>query len=381
MTITLAQVAEWAALKPAVDLSARAKLAWRRFAPVTIDGLKIAFPAKAALAWMKATGATTMTLDLRFAESSQGVSVRGEHGNSRINLCVYVKAVPCEEPYDLYTTNGGCGGVSQRCELSDMGEPSGDDERKAANHAKRLDKAKRDAREAKMTLDKATKRANEAMDALKTPIAEAIKQARLYLSLSRARRAFEHNPTVAPGWMLPTYEETFFDIDSQASAKRVVDTRAAHAERVNSLNRAIAERDAYKPTTRWPRYFTAKDKREKPDYGYKVYGPKYDKLNEVVKDAERSLLRFLETRFDEYVATLCLSRHYANAYTRARIHLRDWSARKDDLESKVNEAKAKLDKIAPGWQLWQKDDKSSWIHEGDEATLAKARDMGAARTV
>lgn len=378
MLIPLSQALEWAAMKPPVGISARAKLAWRRFVPIELEGQRLAFPVKAALAWMRATGAESMTYD--------GMSLRGQLGGSRIALNVYAACIPCEEPYDARVTNGGGGAISEHCEWLDMtanGKTcSTPEERKEANHAKRLDKAKADLKAAKKELDKHEKQVAEAQEIVAQPLADAVKQARIYLSVLRARRAYEADPTVFPLWMPETCEREHFDCATQESVTKTHKTREIHTALVANYRAALADKDAYTPPRRWPSYYTAKDKKENPDMGMPVYGPKWDKLNQAVGERRRELARFVESQFREYVKANNWPDELGwgnvpRAYSQARQWLKKWPALQADLSSRVTEAAQRLERIEPGWQYWQKEDKASLIHASDAEGLTKARELGA----
>ncbi len=365
MTISLSQVADWAALKPPLGLSRQALLAWRRFVPIELDGERIAFPAKMVLAWLKSTGAQSVTLDAGL--------VRGDTGRSRVTFRVYESSIPCEESYSPYSTSSGGGGaIRERCEWTAMvvdGKTSSTaGERKAANHAKKLDKAKREYAVVKKELDKRTKEANDAMAIVAQPLKRAIKEARTYLSVMRARRAYENDPTIFPSWMPETCERSHFDCETQASVTKTHKTREIHAAMLAELNAAIVDRDAYKP--------------HKTRFGTPILGPKWDKLTGAIDGKRRNLLHFMESQFKEYVKANDWPDNLrfgwlVRPYSRARLLLKGWPALRDELTSKVTEARARLDKLEPGWQYWQKDDKASWVHESEADKLVKVRELGA----
>lgn len=365
MIITLAQIEEWAALKPPVGLSAKALMAWRRFAPVELDGVKVAFPAKMALAWLKSTGAKFLTIE--------GVFAKGQMGNSRVSLPVYTSSIPCEEPWSRTGTLTCAGGfIRERCEWNDMvnGDKTSStaEERKAFNFEKRLDKAKSDYVKTKRVLDEQTKRANEAKEIMAQPLDEVVKQARVYLSILRAHRASQKDPTIFPVWAPITCKREVWDGENQVFKKEIVETKTVHAELVAELNAAIEARDAYKP--------------RKTAWGTPKYGPKWDKLNEAVTHKRRELERFNDSQFEKYLEANGLPSSLRwgmapNHYSRARLFLKTWPGIHADLDSRVKEAAARLNKVEAGWEYWQKDKAASWIREGDEEKANKARALGA----
>jgi len=370
MIITFAQIEEWAALKPPVGLSAKALMAWRRFAPVELDGVKIAFPAKAAFEWLKSTGGQSLTIDDVILN---GTFVRGKVNNSRISLTAYTSAIPCEEPWNPTNTTACAGGaLRERCEWGDMVKgdktSSTPEERKAFNFAKRLEKAKGDYVKAKQKLDEQSKRANEAEETMTQPLSEAVKQARVYLSILRARRVAENNPTLFPPWMPATCERDVWDSVVQKSKTEIVETKVIHAELVVEFNAAVKARDEYKP--------------RKTPWGAPKYGPRWDKLNEVVTRKRQDLERFNDNQFGKYLEANGLPSGLRwgtipNHYSRARRFLKTWPGVYADLDSQVKEAAARLNKIEAGWEYWQKDKAASWIRESDEEQTNKARALGA----
>lgn len=366
MTILFNQILNWAKLMPPIGISPSGKLAWRNFVPVELNGVRLALPAKTALAWMESTGAKSIEL----TPQVERWFMRGQMNGSKITLRAYTSSIPCEEPYNArIACYGGGNPISERCEWTDMTvdgvTTSTADERKEAARVKRLEKAKADYAKAKKELDKREKEANEARETLAQPLAEAVRDAKTYLTALRARRAYENDPTIFPSWMPETCMRREFDLEAQASVDREHKTRALYDDLLGELNTAIAERDAYKTKDGRPRL-----------------GPKRDRLNQAIQDKRRELIRFIEGQFAEYIRAQNWPENLrwgwlVRPYSRARLTLSKWENEKEELKSRVTEARARLDKAESGWQYWQKDKLASWIHEGDEEKLTKARAMGA----
>jgi hypothetical protein len=174
-------------------------------------------------------------------------------------------------------------------------------------------------------------------------------------------------PTVAPAWLLPTCERDYFDVEAQAGATETVNTRDLYLSYIASVAFAQSALDDYKPRLSWPSYVAslaerdgisvAAWKRANPDRAFKTYGPAFDKLKETKKRATDALNRFLERCFGEYCEANNLPKDLSSSwfsaqgadicpYSRARLHLRDWPARREDLESRLHEAQAALEKAS-----------------------------------
>jgi hypothetical protein len=366
-TITFAQITEWSKLMPPIGISSKAKLAWRRFAVVELNDVRYAIPAKAALAWMKSAGAESMTFDYN--------ALRGQSGNSRIILRVYTSDIPCETPYDPVAKHANelrYGPILDRCEIADMikGDSlsSTPEDRKAEAKKKRVESAMTKVKEAKKRFEEATEQANEAQSVLdRTTLEEAVSFARKCLAARRLYRNTLENPTVAPDWLLPTCERDYFDAEAQAWATETVSTQDAYISYVASVTFAQSALDDYKPRLSWPSYVAslaseagmslAAYKKANTDKAFKTYGPAFDKLKEVKKRATDALNRFIEKCFGEYCEANNLPKNLSSSwfnaqgadicpYSRARLHLRDWPARREDLESRLNEAQAALEKAS-----------------------------------
>lgn len=113
MTIHLPTLKKWAALKPPISARSKAKLAWRRFALVRVNGQPLAVPAKDALRWARLANVTEVEL-------SNG-HVYAQSGTSRIALKCWATNIPAEKPYDpreaLHAMHSG---IRDRVELWQM---------------------------------------------------------------------------------------------------------------------------------------------------------------------------------------------------------------------------------------------------------------------
>lgn len=82
----------WSRMKPPENVRGKAKLAWRRFALVRINGRPLAVPAKAACAWLRSVPNAEVAL--------VGDTLQLSAGTSRIRLKCWAEDVPAEKPWD-----------------------------------------------------------------------------------------------------------------------------------------------------------------------------------------------------------------------------------------------------------------------------------------
>lgn len=345
----LSQVTDWAKLMPPLGISTRAKLAWRRFAVVELNGIRFALPAKGALAWLKSTGATDLTFD--------GYALRGHHGGSRIALLAYTTSVPCEESYEARAVVGGSGHgmILDRCELADMVTETATTstlaERKADAKSKRIDKTRKAEREAVDRLARATTEAEQARAVVDSmTYREAVASAKRCRAAMRDYRAGLVEPFAAPGWLPVSFASEVWDSTAQDYVSKTLETVTVWGEYVAAYRAADLALQAYKPRIQWPSYVAsladeagmslAAYKRANPDRGFPIRGPQFDKLKEAKRQAFRALESFLDSRCTAY-----LNENGHRAYSRARSHLATWEQRKADLESQAFEARNRREQL------------------------------------
>ena len=229
--------------------------------------------------------------------------------------------------------------------------------RKAIAKAKAIVKAKREENQALNELTKEIEAA-EAAQAVVISMTkkDAVKFARRCLAARRLFRNTIANPEAVITWLPATYRVEDRQIwsndkqDYETAPAFDANTSDVWKEYASNVTKARQACEEYKPRISWPSYFTAKDKKEKPEYGVKKYGPAYDKLKETEKGAISCLEYFVRARFKDYLAAQglpdCLASEFFDgqnssfrAYSRARILLSTWQQRKEDLQSRYQVAK------------------------------------------
>lgn len=178
---------------------------------------------------------------------------------------------------------------------------------------------------------------------------QAVDFAKRCRDANRAYRLALVAPFPAPAWLPPTFTENRYEWNAEtcegADVETVRDTVAAWGEHVAAYQTTESALQAYKPRIQWPSYVAslAKEaglslaayKRANPDRGFPIRGPQFDKLKEAKRVAFNRLDSFLTGRCTAY-----LTAHHYRAYSRARLLLRTWPQRRDDLESQIRESTA-----------------------------------------
>lgn len=146
-------------------------------------------------------------------------------------------------------------------------------------------------------------------------------QARAMLAARRMFRAALKNPTAAQSW-----------IPGESIENGVHHLTQDHWQLVANVASAKTWLAEYKPRTRYARW----DREKK--YGEKVFGPQFEVLKSAVRAAESALRSYLCREFRAYCAAQGLPDRLAwenlygvkelFAFTRARIAVRQWPARK-----------------------------------------------------
>jgi len=240
--------------------------------------------------------------------------------------------------------------------------------RRQVNREKAISKARKQLKDAQNQLDKHTQEATEARAVIDSmTLRQAIAFARRCVDARRLYRAALANPQTAPEWLPLTYETgcTKWDEDGQKAVPlpptNTLNDYREYAAALDLAEKAVA---AYKPRMQWPSFVKyraerlgislAAYKKANPEDATAVCGPAFDRLKEARRKAFDSLSYFIGDRFKEYCTAQglpdCLASkwfepyNHPRAYSRARLLLKSWPALRSDLEGKVSEANAALDR-------------------------------------
>lgn len=237
--------------------------------------------------------------------------------------------------------------------------------RKQIAREKAIAKARKMVKDARERLEKATQEAAEAQAVIDsmTP-AQAAAFARRCLATRRLYNAALANPQTVPAWLPKVYVREFFNCATQKGDEETRQTAPDYMAYAADLANAQAALAAYKPRMQWPSYADslareagmslAAWKRANPDRACPIIGPAFDRLKEARNKAFDNLKWFIYHRFGEYCTAQGLPDCLASpdmsqycqprAYSRARLWLKAWPALRFDLEGKLTEANAALER-------------------------------------
>jgi len=239
--------------------------------------------------------------------------------------------------------------------------------RRQVNREKAIAKASKQLKDARGKLNEATQEAAEAQAVIDSmTLGQAITFARRCIHARRLYRAALANPQTAPEWLPLTYSREFWNVATQTGDTETRQTAPDWREYAAALDLAEKAVAAYKPRMQWPSLVKyraerlgislAAYKKANPEDATAIYGPAFDRLKEARRKAFDSLSYFIGDRFKEYCTAQglpgeCLASKWFDvhqqgiaAYSRARLLLKSWPALRSDLEGKVSEANAALDR-------------------------------------